>query len=220
MKTEEIQDTNPQLYEVVATKCHPEIAERLRKLSHKLGMKRYGILQMAIDCIVRYMDDRHNLSAEMEQVMLMFDHLVGWADQTNFADPMVDLKPAEATYFCTTPHKHGCRAVHVSKPIMGQPQEDVNVQRILERTVCLLLPEQYQRLRRLAVDHQCSSILELINKLIDQHSKDSDVAEFRRQFEDANRSDYGRPIEYGRKTRSTHHRDIDGRSAANLFGNE
>ena len=70
--------------------------------------------------------------------------------------------------------------------------QTVNIQQILEQTICLLMPERYRRLRILASDNECSSILQLIDLLIDEHSKDADIRDIRQSFEDANRSEYGR----------------------------
>jgi len=70
------------------------------------------------------------------------------------------------------------------------------------------LPERYMRLRQLAIDNQCTNLLQLIDTLIDEHSKDADIAEVRRGFEDANRSEYGRkPVDspYRRK----HHKSVE-----------
>lgn len=204
-------------YEVVATKVSATCNSALKKICRKLGIKRYDMLQMMCDCIVRYMDDKHNLSSEMERTMSIFEHMVGWKNCFNLADYTTNPEIAEATYYLTSQGKRGTRAVHIERPFFGTWQQDVNIQRILERSICLLTPERYQRLRMLAVDNNCSSILELLDIMIDHHSKDSDVAEFRKQFEDANRSEYGKEIEYGRKTRSRHHYDIDGKGAARMF---
>ena len=58
------------------------------------------------------------------------------------------------------------------------------------------------------------SLLQLIDKLLDFHGADDDVREFRQQFEDANRSEFGRqPHEapYRRK----HYKNPDTFSEAN-----
>lgn len=183
-------------YRKQQTKVHPFIHHRLEKISRKKGISVYEMLQMVCDTLARYMDDRHNLTPEMEKAMSIFEHMEGWANALNLADPSVKKKIGEATYFLYDPEgkKKGTRAVHVMQPSFGNWEETINIQDILERTICLLMPERYTRLRKLAVDFECKSILELIDHLIDAHSEDADVEFFRQAFEDADRSEYGREM--------------------------
>lgn len=181
-------------YVVIATKVSPLIAERLNKIAKKKGMSVYEIAQMVYDTLVRYMDDRHNLTPQMEQAMSIFEHMAGWKDALNLADPTAQMEVGEATYYMTDAlgKKSGVRAVHVDKPWMGQWSQTENIKDIIERTLCLLTPERYMRLRRLVVMENCESILQLIDKLLDFHGADEDVATYRQEFEDANRSEFGR----------------------------
>jgi len=185
---------NEKNYVKKQTKVHPFIHHRLEKIAKKKGISVYEMLQMVCDTLARYMDDRHNLTPEMEKAMSIFEHMEGWANALNLADPTVQKTIGEATYFVYDPEgkKKGCRAIHVTKPFFGNWEQNINIQEILERTICLLMPERYSRLRKLAVDKECSSIVELIDTLIDEHSQDEDVKFFREAFEDAERSDYGK----------------------------
>lgn len=185
---------NEKNYVKKQTKVHPFIHHRLEKIAKKKGISVYEMLQMVCDTLARYMDDRHNLTPEMEKAMSIFEHMEGWANALNLADPTVQKIIGEATYFVYDPDgkKKGCRAIHVTKPFFGNWEQNINIQDILERTICLLMPERYTRLRKLAVDKECSSIVELIDTLIDEHSQDEDVKFFREAFEDAERSEYGK----------------------------
>ena len=180
-------------YEMMQTKVHPVIYARMKRIAEMKGISEYGLVQMVIDTLVRYMDDRHNLTPEMERAMAIFEHMEGWRDALNHADPTTRRIIGEAIYFLFDEDgkKKGCRAVHVTKPFFGNWSEDMNIQHILERVLCLMMPERYKRLRMLAVDMDCSSMLELFDKLIDHHAKDSDVVTFRELFEDADRSEFG-----------------------------
>ena len=189
---EEILDNG---YEVVATKVRKEANERLEALCRSKGMTKYDLLQMMCDTIIRYMDDRHNLTPEIEQAMSIFEHLRGWGGAFNLSDSTSEPEIMEATYYLRDNNKPGVRGVHVDRPWLENSdtwEQTYNVQEILEKTICLLFPERYRRLRLLAVDNECSSILQLIDMLIDEHSKDADVAVMRKGFEDADRSEYGR----------------------------
>lgn len=180
-------------YRVINTKVSPESYERLRRLAAKKNTTVYNLVQMICDTLIRYMDDRHNLTPEMEKAMSIFEHMEGWKDALSLTEPNSHAEISEATYYFTdtTGRKKGARAVHVSIPFFSNWTQCVNIQTILERTLCLLMPNRYKRLRSLAVDMDCSSILELIDTLIVHHANESDVAFIRSQFEDADRSDYG-----------------------------
>ena len=79
-----------QKYEMIQTKVSKEAHHRLKQIEHKKGLTSYGIIQMMCDCIVRYMDDQHNLTPELEQAMSIFEHMEGWKDALNWADPSVN----------------------------------------------------------------------------------------------------------------------------------
>jgi hypothetical protein len=132
-----------QKYEMIQTKVSKEAHYRLKQIEHKKGLTSYGIIQMMCDCIVRYMDDRHNLTPELEQAMGIFEHMEGWKDALNWADPSVNKEVVEAIYFLVDPEgkKKGTRAVLVTKPFFGNWTEDKNIQHIVERVLELLLPE-------------------------------------------------------------------------------
>lgn len=192
-------------YEMMQTKVRPVTYAHVKRIADIKGISDYTLTQMMFDAIVRYMDDAHNLTPEMEQLMSLFEHMEGWKDAMNHADPSVNRVIGEAIYFIFDGEgkKKGCRAVHVTKPFFGNWSEDMNVQHILERCFKLLAPEMYRRLNDMTVDMNCSSLYELFIKIIDQHSKDSDAAAIRELFEDAARADNGRAVEYGQRTRQT-----------------
>ena len=189
-------------YVTVATKITHAALEQLKRLCAAKNLSLYEMQQMALWSFIRYMSSEHNLSAEMEELMAVFEHMEGWSNAFNMADPDAAKSISEATYFLTAKDKGGTCAVHVHRPYFGDWSQDYNIQHIFERTIELLLPERYKRLRLLAVDMDCQSLLNMIDKLIDEHSNDADLAEIRRTFEDADRSEFGRKpvsVPYKRK---------------------
>lgn len=72
----------------------------------------------------------------------------------------------------------------------------------------MLFSKRYRRRIALTVELQCNSLLEMLDELIDTNSKNADTAELRRTFEDANRNEFGRPIEYGKKFYRKHCKSI------------
>lgn len=196
-------------YVVIATKTSPAFARLFSSICEKKGIKPYLAMQMMVDTFVRYTDDMHNLSPDMEKIMAVFEHMTGWDEAFNLADAKTARHIDEAVYFLTADGKHGSRAVMVQRPFMGEPRETYNIQQILERVIEALMPERYRRLRALAVDMECGSILELLDVMIDSHTIEQINQEFRKDFEDCNRHDYGKPVEYGQRTRRKHHKGVD-----------
>lgn len=203
--------TEREKYQMLQTKVSPEAYRRMKSIERKKGITDYGLIQMVVDTLIRYMDDRHNLTPEIEQAMSIFEHMEGWAEALNLADPTVKKVIGEAIYFLYDEEgkKKGARGIHVVKPFFGNWTEDANIQHIIERVFCLLIPERYRRLRLLAAELGCSSQIELLDYFIDHFSKESDVQELRRIFEDADRAENGRPQTFGQRTRRKKHMSPD-----------
>ena len=198
-------------YEMMQTKVSPETFKRIKQIEEKLHMKSYGIIQMMVDCIVRYMDDRHNLTPEMEQAMSIFEHMVGWASALNLADPAVAKEIGEATYYLYDKDgkKKGVRGVHITRPYFTEWKQDFNIQHILERNLELLIPETYNRMRRVCAQLGFDSMLEFFNFIVDHFSQEQDIAELRSIFEDAARADNGKEVAYGQRTRKKKRGNIE-----------
>ena len=193
----------------LGTKTSPEFKRIFLRICERKNINPYRAIQMMVDTFVRYTDDRHNLSAEMARLMSIFEHADGWEQAFNLADGQAKKHIAEAIYLLTADGKTGSRAVMVHRPYMGDWMETANIQQILERVIEVLAPERYRRLRALAVDMDCTSILELLDHLIDNQTAEHEAAELRKDFEDCNRHDYGRPIIYGERTKRKHHKTPD-----------
>jgi len=161
-----------------------------------------------VESFVRYTDDRHNLTEEMERLMFIFEHMDGWRDAFNLADPTPDRNIQEAVYFLTGTGRKGARAVMVHRPFFGNWTETVNIQQIIERMLELICPERYRRLRALAVEMDCGSILDLLDEMINTHTDEFLNEQYRQGFADNNRH-YGKPVEYGQRTKRKHHKSVD-----------
>lgn len=198
-------------YVTLATKVSRHAAERLAALAAKKDMTIYEVMQMCIDTLVRYTDDRHNLTKEMEQAMAIFEHMIGWADALNLADPAVQREVAEAVYILQDPtgEKKGFRAVMVEKPFCGLWTQTANVQTIFDRLFNILLPEMYMKLYRAKIIMGFETVVEVLNGLADADAIAHLNDEFRQEFEDAARADNAKAVGYGRKTRGLQHRTPD-----------
>ena len=202
------EQSNQDKHVVVATKLSRPAAEQLAKIAKHKGMTIYELIQMVCDTLIRYMDDRHNLSEEMERAMSIFEHLTGWADALNLADPTVHKEVAQAVYILQsapdTP-RQGFRAKMVSKPFMGIWDETSNVMDIFERIFNICMPELYMKLFRARIILGCERVSEVINMLSDAEVIMRLNGELRTEFEDAGRTESGKAIEYGNRTRRKKH---------------
>ena len=206
-------------YVTVATKMRREAAEQLARIAKKKGMTIYELIQMVCDTLIRYMDDRHNLTEEMERAMSIFEHMAGWADALNLADPTVQKEIEEAVYILQDPtgEKKGLRATMIRKPWMGIWDQDENVMHIFEQLLHVLMPELYMKLLRARIILECESVTEVLNTLVDAdvicHLND----EYRREFEDAGRMDNGAVYTYGNRSRGKQHRTPDSAATDQRF---
>ena len=209
---------NDDKYVTLATKVSRTAAEQLSRIAKRKGMTIYELIQMVCDTLIRYMDDRHNLSEEMERAMSIFEHMVGWANALNLADPTVNKEVAQAVYIFQDggdpeqpdkQRKQGFRAKMVNKPFMGIWEEDSNVMHIFERIFNICMPELYMKLFRARIMLECETVSEVINMLCDAQIIEQLNEGYRREFEDAARADNGKGYAYGNKTKGLQHRTPD-----------
>lgn len=179
-------------YVTVAGKVSAWCYGRLSRILRKRGLNIYQMIQNFCDSIVRNMDDRHNLTPESEKIMATFEHMIGWEDNFNLADPNVKPEVSEATYYLTDDGgKKGVRVMHVEKPFFGKWTQNFNIQQILERFMCLTFPQLYKRMRFIAVCRQCASIFELLTEIVAELEEEEKKRELLEDFEDADRGDWG-----------------------------
>lgn len=202
---------NDERFVTLATKVSRHAAEQLARIAKKKGLTIYELIQMVCDTLIRYMDDRHNLSEEMERAMSIFEHMVGWVDAMNLADPTLNAEIAQAVYILQDADgkNRGFRAKMVSKPFMGIWEETSNVQQIFERIFNVCMPELYMKLYRAKIVLECNSVTEVVNLLCDAEVIARMDDENRREFEGAARTDGGKHYEYGARTKVKQHRTPD-----------
>ena len=87
---------------------------------------------------------------------------------------------------------------------MDKWTQTFNVQQILERFMCLTFPSLYRRLRFIAVCRECTSILELLIDIVGELEREEDKKELLKDFEDADRGDFGQKQHEGRPYKRTY----------------
>lgn len=171
---------------------------RIMRILKAKKLNIYQMIQNFCDTIIRYMDDKHNRTPEVERAMNTFEHMIGWEENFNLSDPNTKPEISEATYylsdFTNDKAKKGVRVVHVERPFFGKWTQTFNVQQILERFMCLTFPSLYRRLRFIAVCRECTSILELLIDIVGELEREEDKREMMQPFEDADRGDFGQHV--------------------------
>ena len=207
----ENQNQYDERFVTMATKVSRHAAEQLARIAKKKDMTIYELIQMVCDTLIRYMDDRHNLSEEMERAMAIFEHMTGWADALNLADATVHKEVCQAVYIFQDAdgQKKGFRAKMVNKPFCGLWTETSNVMEIFDRIFNICMPELYMKLYRARIILGCESVSEVINMLADAEIIMHLNNETRQDFEDAARMDNGKGYAYGQKTKGLQHRTPD-----------
>lgn len=205
---------NDEKYKNVSSKLSKYSIERLTRIADKKNMSIYQLIQMVCDTIIRYMDDRHNLSEEIERAMSIFEHMTGWADALNIADPTVRKEIAQAVYIFQDAdgEKKGFRATMVNKPYFQMWEQTDNVMDIFERIFNICMPELYTKLYRARIMLGCERVSEVLNTLVDAELIHRMNDEVRQAFEEAAtvKTAEGKSYGYGKKTKGLQHRTIDG----------
>ena len=169
------------------TKVSSEVYGRLEAICKKYDFSIFQLLRMLCDCIIRFMDDKHNLNEDLVRIIRMFENLPGWKTSTSLAEGFGDMGIVEAVYIMRKPGKNGYRLVMVERPTIDNDPDGwqctMNVQRIFERLVEVTNPSLYRQLRSIAVELECESLYDLIGRLAGMFYNNIDDAELRKQFE-------------------------------------
>ena len=206
-------------HKLVATKVSIPTWRKFNRVLRKIGMSSYEAVQNFVDVFIRFGDDKHNLTPDMELLMSSFEKQEKWGDTFNLADPTTQPEISEATYYLRDKEKRGVRVCHVERPFFGDWSETWNAKQILEKFLCLTFPSLYSRLRAIAVARECMSILELLYNVVSEMESEENKAEFRRPFEDAERSEWGR-TPHTQPYKIHHRKTVDEMQSPNLFSQD
>ena len=206
-------------YKLVATKVSIPTWRRFQRVLRKIRMSSYEAVQNFVDVFIRFGDDRHNLTPDMELLMSSFEKQEKWGDTFNLADPTTQPEISEATYYLRDKEKKGVRVVHVERPFFGNWSETWNVKQILEKFLCLTFPRLYNQLRYLAVSRECKSILELLYEVVAEMEAEENKKEFLKPFEDAERSEWGRTA-HTQPYKIHHRRTVEEMESPSIFSDD
>ena len=211
-------------YEGVSVKLSPDQYALLNAICDALGVNTYQIFQMFFYTLCKAAAPMHELSPEIRKIMTLMETDVGWANAFNMANPN-HLHVAQAILILEQEGKKGFGAVMIDKPFMGKapekvddidpnrnnPQMTENVDYILERVTEVTMQGIYRRLRLMGGQLGCNNLSDVLLTMIDAQSILELEEENRIQMQgEAQFSESGRKIEYGKRTKAKHHRTPDG----------
>ena len=170
------------------TKVSPEVYARLEAIGKQYGFSIYEALRMLVEVLIRFGDDKHNLSNDLTRIIRLFENLPGWSKSICLADGLGNMEIVEAFYIIRDhENANGYRIVWVERPMLDGDaygwSATYNVQRMLERFIEVTSPSLYKHLRQLAVEMGTESMLDLVHRLADLYKENPDEAELRIQFE-------------------------------------
>ena len=211
-------------YEGVSVKLSPDQYVLLNAICDALGVNTYQIFQMFFYTLCKAAAPMHELSPEIRKIMTLMETDVGWANAFNLANPN-HLHVAQAILILEQEGKKGFGAVMIDKPFMDKapekvddidphrndPQMTENVDYILERVTEVTMHGIYRRLRLVGGMMKCNNLSDVLLDLIERQSKELREEDDRIQMQgEAQFSESGRRIEYGKRTKAKHHRTPDG----------
>lgn len=188
-------------YMVIATKVSPSSAYLIRKICERVGIKPYRLMQHVLSCMVRYMDERHNLDPQLTQLIeLFFTDLGKFKEKYNMCDPGAQTAITNALFFLGD-HKHhdGRQSVLVTPEQKGKdgipfpPQEDWNVQHQLEYFLQQSDFYLYKKIRQAGAKYGVKSTYDMLQRIAEEVTEcDTMSEEIRQLFLDNDRSEYGK----------------------------
>jgi hypothetical protein len=107
--------------------------------------------------------------------------------------------------------REGYGMLMINKPFMGNATMTFCVDDILERVVEVSMKGLYRQLRQMGIVLGAESMRETLTTMCDAQLMDELDKEFQDELPQVgNFSDFGKAIEYGKKTKAKHHRTPDG----------
>lgn len=195
----------------VSVKLSAEQVELLNTICNILGVNSYQIFQMFFYTLMRASAPMHELSPEIQKIMTFMETDASWAEAFNMANPN-ELEVAQLIMILQQKEKKGFGAVMITKPFLpnDKPLMTECVDDILERVAEVTMYGIYRRLRSLGgymgCDHLSDTLLTMIDAQTVMELEEESKVEMKGE---AMYDVRGRKIEYGKRTKATHHRTPD-----------
>lgn len=195
---------------VYSVKVSPVQAAVLDKICETIGVNSYQMFQMFAYTMARAAAPQHELDPRIRKVMTIMETDASWAKAFNLANPN-DLDVAQVVLILQQKDKRGFGAVMIDRPFMGEARMTECTDDILERVCEVTMHGIYRRLRLMGGQLGCNNLSDVLLTMIDAQTVIELEEENRIQMNgEAQFSESGRRIEYGKRTKAKHHRTPDG----------
>jgi len=210
----------------VATKVPPHVAELLNIIAKSKGTDIYGLLQLFIEVIITAAKTTTHVSPKMKLLLHMLEVDAGWNHAFNFANPTAQMDIAQIILIIQQHDgkrpRDGFGMVMIDKPFMGDDaRQTLCVDDILERVAEVATKGLYKELRQIGVACESESLRETLTVLCDgallEHLNQMDAAEGPQL---GNFSDFGKVIEWGKRTKRKKHITPDSIQTHIVFGDD
>ena len=195
----------------MGTKISPAAAEVWNAICDSLRTDTYHMLQNFIYMTIRAAADPHKVNPDIQKLLAMLESDAGWQRAFNLVAPNTVLKVAQVVLILEQEGRKGFGAVMVDKPYMDKATMTECVDDILERVTEVTMHGIYRRLRLVGGMMKCNHLSDILLDMIERQGKDLREEDDRIQMQgEAQFTDSGKRIEYGKRTKAKHHRTPDG----------
>ena len=175
------------------------------------GTNANDLLKMFIQAFIESAKHTGPISADMQLLLDMLKMDAGWQNAFNLADVKTESEVAQVVLILQQPGRKGFGMVKIDRPFMETARMTYCVDDILERVVEVSMKGLYQELRDIGNILGTESMRETLFTLCDAYrltKMDDELKEELPQL--GNYSDFGRAIEFGKRTKQTKRRTPDG----------
>jgi len=200
-------------YVGMGTKVSPDKAAIINAICDALGTDVYHLLQQFLDTLIHASNEHTELSPEVRKIMTLMERDAGWQDAISICNPD-GLEVAQIIMVLEQKDHKGFDAVMINKPFMGKATQTWCYDDIIERVIEVCLHGLYRRLRELGAQMGCDHLIDILMTMVDTQTLLETERENRREMQgEAMFDDRGRPIAYGKRTKTYQHRTPDGEAA-------
>ena len=209
----------------LSVKVSQETYDLLNILAEGLqhGTNANDLLKMFVQAFIESAKHTGPVSPEIRLLLDMLKMDAGWNQAFNFADVTKQKQVAQVILILEQPGRDGYGAVLINRPLMPntKPYMTYCVDEILERITEVSMKGLYQELRDIGSELESESMRETLFTLCDSYK----LAKMDRDMQDelpqlGNYSDFGRAIEYGKRTKRKKHLTPDSIQQHIVFGDD
>ena len=187
------------------------------------GTNANDLLKMFVHAFIESAKHIGPVSSDMQQLLDMLKVEDGWHKAFNFADINSQKRIAQMVLILEQPGRKGFGMVMVNRPYLPdqKPYMTHCLDNILERVTEVSMKGVYKRLRDIGNEIGTKSLRETLIKLTEDYKKHSMWLQFEEEGPQlGNYSDFGRAIEYGKRTKRKKHLTPDHIQTHIVFGDD